>query len=259
MHFRYYSALLFVGGSAALFGLGSLFGLGLLRAPPANQHKTVAVTATAAQADKPVKVDKKAEEAQRKADARLSPLYPTDLGPSGSQEDATKQTADTPANTGAPAAKQAANAAPKQTASPAPKQAAKAAEAEANQSKSATPAQHETTGAKAADEEPSSAPTPVSEQRPAHCAISACAAAYKSFRASDCTYQPYSGTRQLCVKPPSSQRGQVVKWRDRNSAPHEEDDDLSGAVEAVRRMTPGLETFDSEGPPPRNSAIIIDR
>ncbi|HSM20327.1 MAG TPA: PBP1A family penicillin-binding protein [Hyphomicrobiales bacterium] len=32
------------------------------------------------------------------------------------------------------------------------------------------------------------------------CDIEACAAAYRSFRASDCTYQPYNGPRKLCTK-----------------------------------------------------------
>jgi len=32
------------------------------------------------------------------------------------------------------------------------------------------------------------------------CNVKACTRAYRSFRASDCTYQPYSGPRQLCEK-----------------------------------------------------------
>jgi membrane peptidoglycan carboxypeptidase len=32
------------------------------------------------------------------------------------------------------------------------------------------------------------------------CNYQACARAYRSFRASDCTYQPYSGSRELCDK-----------------------------------------------------------
>jgi len=39
-----------------------------------------------------------------------------------------------------------------------------------------------------------------------HCAIDACSAAYHSFRASDCTYQPYNGGRRLCTKTASSKR-----------------------------------------------------
>jgi BA14K-like protein len=33
-----------------------------------------------------------------------------------------------------------------------------------------------------------------------HCNVSACAAAYRSFRPSDCTYQPNDGPRRLCAK-----------------------------------------------------------
>ena len=57
-----------------------------------------------------------------------------------------------------------------------------------------------------------SAPTPATEQTanmppqgtaPNKCEIDACAAAYSSFRASDCTYQPFSGERRVCEKPPT--------------------------------------------------------
>jgi hypothetical protein len=34
------------------------------------------------------------------------------------------------------------------------------------------------------------------------CDVQACAGAYKSFRASDCTYQPFEGVRRVCEKPP---------------------------------------------------------
>ena len=33
-----------------------------------------------------------------------------------------------------------------------------------------------------------------------HCNIEACSAAYRSFRASDCTYQPYGADRRACTK-----------------------------------------------------------
>lgn len=32
------------------------------------------------------------------------------------------------------------------------------------------------------------------------CNVDACAAAYRSFTASDCTYQPFDGPRRLCTK-----------------------------------------------------------
>lgn len=34
------------------------------------------------------------------------------------------------------------------------------------------------------------------------CDIQSCSSAYKSFRASDCTYQPFDGPRRFCAKPP---------------------------------------------------------
>ena len=41
------------------------------------------------------------------------------------------------------------------------------------------------------------APAPEPEAR---CNVDACTAAYRSFRASDCTYQPNDGPRRLCTK-----------------------------------------------------------
>ncbi len=32
------------------------------------------------------------------------------------------------------------------------------------------------------------------------CSVSACATAYRSFRASDCTFQPFDGPRRLCTR-----------------------------------------------------------
>ena len=40
---------------------------------------------------------------------------------------------------------------------------------------------------------------PDTAERP-QCDIRACSAAYRSFRASDCTFQPYSGPRRLCTR-----------------------------------------------------------
>jgi len=39
------------------------------------------------------------------------------------------------------------------------------------------------------------------------CDIEACMRAYRSFRATDCTYQPYEGPRRACVTPYEAQRG----------------------------------------------------
>jgi hypothetical protein len=57
--------------------------------------------------------------------------------------------------------------------------------------------------------EPTSAPIitaePVAAAQP-QCDVDACANAYRSFTASDCTYQPFEGPRRLCEKgnPPQS-------------------------------------------------------
>jgi len=46
-----------------------------------------------------------------------------------------------------------------------------------------------------------SAPEPDTQAQPnARCNVNACAAAYGSFNASDCTYQPFNGPRRLCEK-----------------------------------------------------------
>ena len=40
---------------------------------------------------------------------------------------------------------------------------------------------------------------------PNRCDVQACANAYRSFRASDCSYQPFEGSRRFCLKPPVQQ------------------------------------------------------
>jgi hypothetical protein len=54
---------------------------------------------------------------------------------------------------------------------------------------------------------PAETPLPAQPAQPAaaeapaaHCDVNACASAYRSFRASDCTWQPNEGSRRLCVK-----------------------------------------------------------
>jgi len=48
------------------------------------------------------------------------------------------------------------------------------------------------------------------------CNIQACSSAYKSFRESDCTYQPFEGPRRFCEKPPETARSAA---RDENAEP----------------------------------------
>jgi len=49
--------------------------------------------------------------------------------------------------------------------------------------------------AQAATEAPAATPEPQ-----VHCNVNACTSAYRSFRATDCTYQPSDGPRRLCSK-----------------------------------------------------------
>lgn len=44
------------------------------------------------------------------------------------------------------------------------------------------------------------APSIAESEPQVHCNIEACTAAYRSFRASDCTYMPIAGQRRLCTK-----------------------------------------------------------
>jgi len=62
----------------------------------------------------------------------------------------------------------------------------------------------ETTGiaSRETDIKPLAATAPSSNNR---CDIQACSSAYRSFRASDCTYQPFEGSRRFCEKPPVRQ------------------------------------------------------
>jgi BA14K-like protein len=62
-------------------------------------------------------------------------------------------------------------------------------------------APHETTGAAVAGDQPALAAQPVAQQVPNGCDVDACAARYRSFRSSDCTYQPYEGPRRFCLAP----------------------------------------------------------
>jgi membrane peptidoglycan carboxypeptidase len=48
--------------------------------------------------------------------------------------------------------------------------------------------------------EPGANPLVGAQATPQSCNVRACSRSYRSFRPSDCTYQPYSGERRLCEK-----------------------------------------------------------
>jgi outer membrane biosynthesis protein TonB len=61
------------------------------------------------------------------------------------------------------------------------------------------PAQTDSPQQQTVSQSPSEAPAPSSPSAPS-CNYRACENAYQSFRASDCTYQPYDQPRRLCTK-----------------------------------------------------------
>lgn len=136
------------------------------------------------------------------SDAALSPVYPKKIGESQPLNSG-PQTAQEQNSTAAPPAVAATNSEPaqKQTVEP--------------------PSQKppvETTGlASRVEETQNSASASAPAVQPQaiasdnHCDIQACSSAYKSFRASDCTYQPYEGERRLCERPPSQRTARVQR------------------------------------------------
>jgi penicillin-binding protein 1A len=75
---------------------------------------------------------------------------------------------------------------------------------------------------------------PVPTEQP-QCDQAACAAAYQSFRSSDCTYQPYSGSRRLCDKAIS----QMTARPDSSNSSHETElahRENSASNRAAKRM-----------------------
>lgn len=61
---------------------------------------------------------------------------------------------------------------------------------------------------------PSFAPSAPAPAELPQCDVAACGAAYSSFRASDCTYQPYSGPRRICGGGESRSIPAAVTMRD---------------------------------------------
>jgi len=121
------------------------------------------------------------------------------------------------------------------------------------------------------------AATQASAQQPAAgaCSVQACASAYASFRASDCTYQPFDGPRRVCVAPPASlhtaQRAQplsLVPQEQRGSRRVDRDAELREVTQKVKEITAGHYTTDADddddadadtGGDSRRSVILFQR
>lgn len=107
-----------------------------------------------------------------------------------------------------------------------------------------------TTGSASSEDEPDQPRVDVSAAAPNSCAINACSSAYRSFRASDCTYQPYSGPRKVCelsegaVQNASAGPTPVAQPRDvaPRSRMSTRVSDLDAAARVVRQL-PGPDGF----------------
>ncbi len=131
----------------------------------------------------------------------------------------------------------------------------------------ATPARKVTTPAIMTPEQSATQQPPESEQP--KCDIDACAAAYRSFRASDCSWQPYEGPRRFCDKgnPP-----QEVAAADPNAATDADQQvsdkcDIEACKQAYFTFTPsdctyrpsnGPRRICTKGTPPKPTQAAID-
>lgn len=86
----------------------------------------------------------------------------------------------------------------------------------------------------------------------AACAIEACASAYRSFRASDCTYQPYGGARKLCDLSDGARQASAAP------AGSLRGDNLDDVVRTVRRLPPPQAVYgDDDGFDDGGSRIVV--
>lgn len=214
--------------------------------------------------------------------AALSPIYPKKLdAPRPAESDSQAQTSPpTPETTGQAAPAQSAPA-PSTTQSVSPQQpaTAQATQPAATPQPAAAPQPQqknlaETTGSAvqedntrqvAADSTNASnrndTPQQIAQGSSSNrCDVQACGSAYRSFRASDCTYQPFDGVRRLCEKSPGQriarerERPERRRWSGDAEARYldrptsgrrfvDEDDDVAADFDNARREPLGFFLF----------------
>jgi len=175
----FYVPLLLVALIGVTFGIGTMFGLGMLGSTPSNPSPKA--TADVTFPSRPRVVDK-TEPVEATGKRGPSPIYPASPGSARESNNAPPQSD----NASPQAAQQDATARrdgfePTVTSSDDERSAATATRDDATANERS----------KAANVAPS---------RSNRCDVAACANAYRSFRESDCTYQPFSGPRQVCDK-----------------------------------------------------------
>jgi hypothetical protein len=255
-----YKALVGLFRASLLFGLGMWFGLTVISPQRSYQsHARVAAvplgTATPSDAATPRRIEKakpaEAITADPEADRKLSPVHPAEPGePKPALDAAGRQSpADQVAKTDA-ANNDATNGSARSAAQE-PVKATGSTAARPQRTRIDTASAPSAASASSQDDrkpEPqihaASLSTSESVNQSANrCDVRACASAYKSFRESDCSYQPFSGPRRLCVSPPTTAQRDESKpagdhARAQTAAPVH-DAGLDGAVRAVERLTAG--------------------
>lgn len=93
------------------------------------------------------------------------------------------------------------------------------------------------------------------------CDVASCSAAYQSFRASDCTYQPMEGARKVCDRAPATAQRPVALARDARvettARRPGRDAELRAVERTVRRITADEAAMDADMG--RSEVIMIDR
>lgn len=93
------------------------------------------------------------------------------------------------------------------------------------------------------------------------CDIAACSAAYQSFRASDCTFQPTEGVRKVCDRAPEAAQRAAAPARDAQveaaGRKPSKDAELRAVERAVRRITASEAGIDPDMG--RSEVIMIER
>ena len=205
MPFLMYAVVLLVVAASALFGLD------LLTSPlPPQKPAAHIVRNVDAPANKLAQraADQRDEAKEGNANSPLTPLYPTN--PAANKDvrmvySPTNETTGSAVNT---VKSETTGAASAESSGP-PAQAPAAAPAPAPVQTAATPPLQ-----------------PAVQKTAGHCDVQACSSAYKSFRASDCTYQPFEGARRVC-EPAAAQRTRMIEpQRVRVLTQRDEDEDV---------------------------------
>jgi hypothetical protein len=228
----------FIGYVAVLLvtAAGLALGLDLLTAPAKKLEANNAKPASEAVRQIPIK---KKETANEDGDPnhQLTPIYPAAPG----QDLPVK---DTPVK-----------AVAKDSPKPAPK-----AQPETS---GTAPARDVDTAAAAPSTQPAAVPAQgvaihaSSPAAPNSCNVQACAAAYRSFRASDCSYQPFSGPRKFCdasqgEPAQASAQSSPAVARNRN----QDQRDLQATVRTVRGLPPPDAEYDDDDGDDRGIVVV---